>query len=423
METKGVLQPEVKPRELYAWAMYDFANSGYTTVVITTVFSAYFVGVVAQEYEWATLLLTLTLSVSYLLLMLSLPAMGARADRQGSKKWMLFFSTLLCVVTTACLAFSGPGYVVWAVVFLLLSNYGYGLGEALIASFLPEIAKRGALGRVSGWGWGFGYLGGLLTLSLAIAIVAFFDHQGLGPEYSVPWVMILTAVVFLVMALPALVFLRQRRRNTSHLPSSSFMLSQVWLSLTQCRRDHPNLFKLLLCGAWYHAGIAVVITLSSVYATQVMGFSMQQTMMLIFIVNIAAAISALAFGHVQDKIGHKSALALTLCGWIIMVAIAATTHTIAGFWLAATCAGLCIGSSQSAGRAMVGVLAPNDRLAEMYGLWAFALQFAAIVGPLAYGLITWLSAGNHRLALACTGVFFLMGLWRLRAVQFAPTNS
>ena len=422
MEIKRVLNPEVKPKELYAWAMYDFANSGYTTVVITTVFSAYFVRVVAQEYEWATLLLTLTLSVSYLLLMLTLPAIGASADRYGSKKLVLFFSTLLCVVATACLAFSGPGYVVWAVVFLLLSNYGYGLGEAFIASFLPEIAKREALGRVSGWGRGFGYLGGILTLSCAILIVTFFDQQGLGPEYSVPWVMIVTAGVFLVMALPALVFLRQRQRHGAQSLASSFILRRVWLSLQQCRFEQPNLFRLLVCGAWYHAGIAVVITLSSVYATQVMGFSMQQTMMLIFTVNIAAAVSALAFGHVQDKIGHKNALALTLCGWLVMVAIAATTHSLGGFWLAATCAGLCIGSSQSAGRAMVGALAPNERLAEMYSLWAFALQLAAIVGPLAYGLITWMSAGNHRLALACTAVFFLMGLWRLRTVQFDPIN-
>lgn len=418
MKANKILQPEVKTKELYAWAMYDFANSGYTTVVITTVFSAYFVGVIAQDVKWSTLLLTLTLSVSYLLLMLSLPAIGARADRLGRKKRVLFFSTLLCVVTTAALAFSGPGYVVWAVVFLLLSNYAYGVGEAIIASFLPELAQPQALGRVSGWGWGFGYLGGMLTLSIAIGIVAYFDAQNLGPEYSVPWVMVLTALIFMIMALPALFFLKQRHRHYVETTSNRFMLIEVGVSIRKCSQQFPNLFRLLICGAWYHAGIAVVITLSSVYATQVMGFSMQQTMLLIFTVNIAAALSALVFGYIQDKIGHKKALALTLLGWLGMVGIAATTHSVVGFWVAASCAGLCIGSSQSAGRAMVGLLAPKEQLAEMYGLWAFAVQLAAIVGPLAYGLITWLSDGNHRLALGSTAVFFIMGLWSLRSIHF-----
>ena len=421
MELTKVLKPEVKPRELYAWAMYDFANSGYTTVVLTTVFSAYFVGVVAQDYTWATLLLTLTLSTSYLLLMLSLPAIGARADRNRNKKWVLFFSTCLCVLATAALAFSGPGYVVWAVVFLLCSNYAYGVGEAVIASFLPEIARREALGRVSGWGWGFGYLGGMLTLSLGVLIVAGFEGGGLGAEYSVPWVMILTASVFLIMALPALIFLRQRQQNNEPALSSRFMLVQVWQSLKLCAKTQKNLFRLLVCGAWYHAGIAVVITLSSVYATQVMGFTMSQVMILVFVVNIAAALSAVAFGHIQDRIGHKKALALTLLGWLIMVAIASTTESVVGFWVAAIFAGLCMGSSQSAGRAMVGLLASADRLAETYGLWAFAVQLAAVVGPLAYGLITWLSGGNHRLALACTAVFFVMGLFTLRTVHFKDT--
>ncbi len=421
MEINKVLQPEVKPKELYAWAMYDFANSGYTTVVLTTVFSAYFVGVVAQEYAWSTLLLTATLSFSYLLLMLTLPAIGARADRYRRKKSVLFFSSLGCVLATAALAFSGPGYVVWAVIFLLASNYAYGVGEAVIASFLPEIARREALGRVSGWGWGFGYLGGMLTLSLAILIVAGFESRGLGAEFSVPWVMILTASVFLVMSIPALVILRQRHQNQSKTVLSTFMLAQVWQSLKNCAQTHNNLFRLLICGACYHAGIAVVITLSSVYATQVMGFSMSKVMILIFTVNVAAAISAVAFGYIQDRIGHKKALALTLLGWLVMVAIASTTQSVVGFWIAATFAGLCMGSSQSAGRAMVGLLAPEDRLAEMYGLWAFAVQLAAVVGPLAYGAITWFSGGNHRLALGSTAIFFLMGLFSLRFVRFNDT--
>jgi UMF1 family MFS transporter len=141
-------------------------------------------------------------------------------------------------------------------------------------------------------------------------------------------------------------------------------------------------------------------------------------MALIFTVNIAAAVGALLFGHVQDRIGHRRALALTLCAWLVMVGIAVSTRSLAGFWTAAAVAGLCIGSSQSAGRAMVGLLAPKSRLAEFFALWTFAIQLAAVCGPLSYGLVTWLSGGNHRLALACTGLFFLAGLLILSRLNF-----
>src|SRR3546814_18035791 len=140
-----------------------------------------------------------------------------------------------------------------------------------------------------------------------------------------------------------------------------------------------------------------------------MGFTLSQTMMLVFTVNIAAALGAFLFGYAQDRIGHKRALGITLCGWIIMVLVAYFAVRIWVFWIAAILAGLCMGTSQSAGRAMVGALAPADRLAEFYSLWTFAIQLSAVVGPLCYGVIAWVTGGNHRLALLCTGLFFEIG--------------
>lgn len=418
MTMTSVLQTQVKKRELFAWALYDFANSGYTTVVLTTVFSAYFVGVVAGHTTAATLILTSTLSISYLLLMFTLPQIGAWADKTGSKKRVLLFSTVFCVIATALLAKSDAGTVWWAMCFLLLSNYAYGVGEAVIAAFLPEIAKREALGRVSGWGWGFGYFGGMLTLGLALWIVTYSEAQGLDASFYVPWVMGLTAGIFALVSIPALIFLRQRQMSHAKVQSRMRFWQRLLALYKECRTTYPDLGWLLVCGACYHAGIAVVITLSSVYATQEMGFSMSQTMMLVLTVNIAAAIGALVFGHVQDRIGHKRALALTLYGWLLMVMVAVITRSLTGFWLAATLAGLCIGSSQSAGRAMIGLLAPVGRLTEIYGLWGVSVQFAAVVGPLAYGLVNWFSGGNHRLALSTTALFFIAGLWVLNKIQF-----
>jgi UMF1 family MFS transporter len=411
------LNPGVSRREVWAWAMYDFANSGYTTVVLTTVFSAYFVGVVAEGRTWGTLAFTAALSLSYLLVMLTMPALGARADAKAGKRRLLFTSTVGCVAATGLLALTGPGDIAWGLLIIALSNYCYCVGESIVAAFLPEIARPQALGRVSGWGWSFGYFGGMLTLGLSLALVSWAAARNAPASEYVPYVMILTAVIFAVSALPSFLFLRERTPPSGE--AAEGMLVRLRLAWNETRRDFRDFRLLLLCGACYHAGIAVVITLSAVYATVAMGFTMAQTMMLVFTVNIAAAAGAFLFGYVQDRIGHKRALSLTLIGWIIMIGLAYAAVQVWVFWLAATVAGLCMGTSQSAGRAMVGALAPQRRLGEFYSLWSFATQFAAVVGPLCYGVVTWTTDGNHRLALLFTGIFFVAGFAVLMRLDFA----
>jgi UMF1 family MFS transporter len=411
------LNPGVSRREVWAWAMYDFANSGYTTVVLTTVFSAYFVGVVAAGKSWGTLAFTAALSLSYLLVMLTMPGLGARADAKAGKRRLLFTSTVGCVVATGLLSFTGPGDIAWGLLVIALSNYCYCVGEAIVAAFLPEIAQPQALGRVSGWGWSFGYFGGMLTLGLSLALVSWAGSRGEPANEYVPYVMVLTAAIFAVAAIPSFLFLRERTPASG--AETEGMLARLRLAWQETRRDFHDFRLLLLCGACYHAGIAVVITLSAVYATEAMGFTMAQTMMLVFTVNIAAAAGAFLFGYVQDKIGHKPALSVTLAGWIVMIGLAYAAVELWVFWLAATVAGLCMGTSQSAGRAMVGALAPPRRLAEFYSLWSFATQLAAVVGPLCYGFVTWTTEGNHRLALLFTGIFFVAGLAVLMRLDFA----
>nr|WP_233583076.1 MFS transporter [Candidimonas sp. SYP-B2681] len=397
--------------------MYDFANSGYTTVVLTTVFSAYFVGVVADGRSWGTLAFTAALSFSYLLVMLSMPSLGARADATASKRRLLFASSIGCISATLLLAFTGPGDIVWGLFIIAISNYCYCVGESIVAAFLPEIARPHALGRVSGWGWSFGYFGGMLTLGLSLAVVAWASGHKLEASQYVPYVMVLTAVVFAVSAVPSFLFLRERSPATGK-PVEG-MLQRLQTAWGDTRAHFPDFRLLLLCGACYHAGIAVVITLSAVYAIEAIGFTMAQTMMLVFTVNISAAVGAFLFGYAQDRIGHKLALSITLIGWIIMVLLAYAAVQIWVFWLAATVAGLCMGTSQSAGRAMVGALSPPKRLAEFYSLWTFSTQLAAVIGPLSYGLVTWLTGGNHRLALLCTGLFFVAAITVLQRLDFA----
>ncbi len=413
------LNDGVKKREVFGWAMYDFANSGYTTVVLTAVFNTYFVGVVAGNAEWATLAWTLALALSSALVMLTMPALGAFADLRAAKKRLLALTTIACVATTLMLALAGQGDVALAVAAIVLSNLFYSYGESLTAAFLPELARREALGKVSGWGWSFGYFGGMLSLGLSLAYVLWAQGRGQPATQFVPVTMLITAAVYGLASLATFALLRERAvpqpGAADSLTASLARLRQTWREAQRYR----DFSWLLACATAYQAGIAVVITLAAVYAEQVLGFEQAQTMMLVFLVNVAAAVGAFAFGYWQDRSGHKRALAVTLMGWIVMTVIAALATTQGVFWIAAVIAGLCMGSSQSAGRALAGLLAPPTRLAEFFGLWTFATRLAAIVGPVTYGLVTWVTAGNHRIAIVSTALFFVLGLILLRPVDVA----
>ncbi|HEU5178602.1 MAG TPA: MFS transporter [Burkholderiales bacterium] len=407
----AALAPEVKLREVWAWSMYDFANSAYTTVVITAVFGAYFVGVVAEGKAWATFAWTAALSVSYAAILITGPLLGAWADAHAAKKELLLATTVGCVIFTAALYYAGPGAVALSLALLIFSNYFFGAGENLIAAFLPELASSQAMGRVSGWGWSFGYLGGLAALG--ICLVYLTGNTQKPSSETVPVTMLITAAFFAVAALPTFLFLRERATPQPRMESPWARVRDTLRHARQFR----DLRRFLLCLLFYQAGITAVVALAAIYAEQAMKFTMQQTILLILVVNVTAAIGAFGFGYLQDAIGHVRAVALTLVGWIVMVLIAGFSQTSSSFWLAANLAGLCMGSAQAAGRAVVGYLAPPARLAEFFGLWGLAVKAASIFGPLTYGAVTWMFAGNHRLAIFATGIYFVIGLVLLRGID------
>lgn len=409
-----LLNPGVKRREVFGWSMYDFANSGYTTVVLTAVYNAYFVGALAPDAASGTLLWTLLLGVSNGLAMLLMPLLGAHTDRHGNKKFWLAIATAVCVLGTAGLALTDDWRL--AAFALIASNLAFSCSDALIAAFLPELARREALGRVSGWGWAFGYFGGMLALGLCLAHVLGAQAAGQTAAQFVPVTMGITAALFAICALPTFLLLKERPQLGARETRSGFArLRTAW----RTAQAFPDFRALLACALAYQAGIAVVIALAAIYAQQALHFSQSETMALIFLVNIASAAGAFGFGYFEDRVGHRRALSLTLLGWILMIVLAwlATSATL--FWVAAVVAGLCMGSSQSCGRALAGSLAPRSQLAEFYGLWTFAVRGAAIVGPLTYGLITWVTAGNHRLAIVSTGLFFFGGWLLLKRVDVA----
>ena len=411
------LEDGVHRKEVWAWAMFDFANSGFTTVVITAIFNAYFVSVVAANQEWATLAWTSALAVSYLLIILTAPLLGAYADVYSAKKRLLLLTTVGCVGFTALLSTVGPGDLWLAVLLIILANFFFGSGENLIAAFLPDLARGEALGRVSGWGWSLGYIGGLFSLGCSLIYVNWAQDQGLQAAQFVPITMLITALLFAASSVPTFLYLRERPHFS---PIVYPILAQ---SVTRLKElfshswPYVDLRRFLICLTFYQAGVQTVIILAAIYAQQVMGFGAADTILLVLIVNITAALGALIFGSVQDKIGHVATISVTLIGWILMVLLAWAAEGPVMFWISANLAGLCLGASQSSSRALVGFFSPASHRAEFFGLWGLAVKLSSILGPITYGLISWITKGDHRLAMLVTGIYFIIGLLILMGIN------
>lgn len=413
--------PPVQRREVLAWAMFDFANSGYTTVVVTAVFNAWFVSVIAGGANWATLAWTAALSLSYAVNLVSAPLIGAWADLRARKRELLIGSAVLCIVGTAALSLCGPGNVALALCIVVIGNFAFGMGENLIAAFLPELVRPEAMGKVSGWGWGLGYIGGLLTLGLCLYWI---QGTGRSAAEAVPQTMLITAAVFALAVLPTVFLLRERARPQALADGQVAALALARVRSALRGGDGLlDLRRLLACIVCYQAGVQTVIVLAAIYTEQALGFTTAQSITLILVVNITAALGAFAFGALQDRFGHRRVLAVTLLGWLLAVGMMAFANGMVVVWIAANLVGICLGASQSAGRALVGYLCPPQREAEIFGLWGLAVKLASILGPLSYGIVNAATAGNHRLAIGVTALFFVTGLLLLMRVDVARGHA
>jgi UMF1 family MFS transporter len=408
----------ISRREMLAWAMYDFANSGYTTVVLTVLFNAYFVGVIAASATGsATAWWTLTIAMSNALVILSAPIVGAIADQYACKKGLLVISTIGCVIGTSLLALPGANDLWLAIVLVIFSNIFFGTGENLIAAFIPELAPVERSGRLSGFGWAIGYAGGLFVLLLCLIYVRHNEATGGSIDTAVHDSMLITAACFLLAALPTLLWLRERATPQGDTDIHWLHNGFIRLRATLKRLPElPDLRRFMFALVIFNSGIYTVIILAGVYADQVLGYSQTEIIKLVIVVNISAAIGAFAFGHLQDRIGAIQTLTIILLIWIIAICMLLFTKGGIVFDLAANLIGIALGAAQAVGRALVASFTPPARQAEFFGLWGLAVKLSAIIGPASYAFMITLG-GGHIPALATTLGFFVVGLLLLRGID------
>jgi MFS transporter, UMF1 family len=421
-------------REIFGWAMFDFANQAYTLLIITVVFGDLYTRVIvgdAPDYRLGNLLWSLALATSYLLVVICAPVAGAIMDHTASKKRFLFASYLLTVVATAALYFVAPGYALLGVLLLIVSNFAYSIGEAFIASFLPELGPPQDLGKISGFGWALGYVGGMVS---AVFVLLVLGEVSADNFERIRWVGPWAALFFLVAALPTFFWLRERG-TPRPLPAGTNAIrlgvGRVRETLRHLER-HRDLAVLLGSVFFAMSGIYIIITFAFIYGAQVIGWEDRVRTLMFVLVQITAAAGALGFGFVQDRIGALRTYRFTLLLWIAAIAlIYLTPFLTAGlraalgvdwqaqyvFLVVGCVAGLSLGSCQSATRTLVGLLAPVARSAEYFGFWGLSMKLAGVFGVLAIGLLQVL-VGLHAAILFCI-VLFAVALWVSRGVDEA----
>ncbi len=425
--------PLAPKREIFGWAMFDFANQGYTLLIITVIFGDLFTRIIvgdAPDYRLGNLFWSLALAVSYLMVVVSNPLCGAVMDYSASRKRFLFVSYLLTVGTTALLYLVEPGWILPAMILIILSNFAYSIGEGFIASFLPDLGPRRALGWISGLGWGVGYIGGLIATAFTLF---FLGDVSLENYDTIRWVGPFAAGFFLVAAIPTFVWVRERGvRRTPPAGQSLLQVGLARLSTTLREVRHFRDLRALLISIFFSmAGIYIIIAFSFIYGAQVIGWSEDVRVYMFVTVQLTAALGAFAFGALQSRIGARATYLITLVLWLAAIlaiwqtpALTALLRAALGvewqaqyvFLFAGGLAGLSLGSSQSAGRALVGVLTPQGKSAEFFGLWGTASKLAAVFGILGLGLVQ-LAFG------LADAILFCMVLFVVAIITVLPVNE
>lgn len=399
-------QELARKREIFGWAMFDFANQGYTLLIITVIYGDLFTRIIvadSPDYRLGNLLWSLALAVSYLLVVVANPLCGAIMDYSRSRKAFLFVSYLLTVIATALLYFVEPGWLLPAMLLIIISNFAYAIGEGFIASFLTDLGPRRALGWISGLGWGLGYIGGLIATAFALLLLGEVSADNYA---RIRWVGPFAAVFFLLAAIPTFIWLRERGRK-QRLPAGHSLIGMGLTRLqTTWRQMHAfhDMRALLVSVFFAMAGIYIIIAFSFIYGAQVIGWDEQVRVYMFITVQITAALGAVGFGFLQSRIGARTTYLLTLGLWVAAILAIWQTPALTAwlnrlfhaswqaqyiFLVAGVLAGASLGSSQSATRALVGVLTPRGKAAEFFGLWGMASKLAAVFGILGLGLIQW----------------------------------
>ncbi len=406
--SKKISRPQV------GWFLYDFANSAYTTVIVTVVYSTYFTEVVAKED--GVVLWGRGVALSMILIALISPVLGAMADDLGHKKRFLGISTLISAVFTALLYFVEAGDRFTGLLFFIVSNMAFNAALIFYDAFLTELTDATWMGRLSGYGWAIGYVGGFFSLLIILPLIGGGFEVASLPRFRLSFVV--TALFYLIFSIPFFIWVQERAIQEKRSPGEP-LLMRGFLRVRETFRhatQFKELMKYIVAFFLYNDAINTVIIFSAVFATRVLHFTPAELITYFLTTQISAAIGAALFAPVTDRLGPKQTISITLLGWIIVVIWAYFVETATGFYGLGCLAGSILGATQSASRTLLAQFTPVGKSAEFFGLFALTGRLSASAGPLFYGeIVRW--TGSQRWATLSLLIFFVFGLLLLQTVE------
>ena len=400
--------------QILAWTLFDFANTAFSVIIVTVIYSRYFTHTVAGGRRW---LWGLAVSLSMIFAALLAPPLGAAADFSRNRKRFLLLFTIVSVIATAMMFFVREGMVLTGLLLFVAANIGFEGGLVFYDAFLPGITSRNSYGRVSGYGFAMGYAGALAVL----LIVRMMLPDAADPLYLfyVRLSFVVAAVFFMFFSLPLFFFVHEPppagERPPSVLRAGIAKSAGTFRSLF-IKHEHPSLARFLIAFFIYNDGILTVIAFAAIFAGEILHMSDAAIIVFFAIVQTSAVAGSLVFGVITDAIGPKKTITITLCIWIAIAMGAYLVQTVGQFYIVAFAAGIAIGSSQSASRSLMALLTPRTQEAEFFGFYdGLCGKASAVVGPLVYGIVADLT--NERFATLVIGAFFLAGLILMQGVK------
>lgn len=405
--------------QIFAWTLFDFANTAFYVMVLTVGYPLYFKQVVTEHGPRADFLWGIAFSASMLIVALVSPILGAAADYGTGKKRFLWIFTALCIAATAGMFMVEQSMVIVGMLLLIAANIGFEAGLVFYDSFLPEITTERSYGRVSGYGFAMGYVGSLVCLVVAFPLYAegFVESNLLNVRLS----FLIAAAFFLVFSAPLFLFLPDPLRTASlKLNFVKIGADRVLTTIRDFSR-YKNMGKFLLAYFCYIDGINTIIIFSSIFALETLEFHPKEIFVFFAVVQTAAIPGSAVFGVLADKWGHKKVLSVTLVLWIAIIVGAYFVETKSMFYVIGVFAGVALGSSQSTSRSLMSHITPLEKKTEFFGFYSFFGKASAIVGPFVFGLIS--SFVDQRTAILSVGFFLLAGLLLVQRVEISARHD
>lgn len=410
-------------RGLVAWALYDWANSAFPTVVITFVFATYFSSAVVGDAERGQSLWGLAMALSGIAVAILAPIVGAIADRSGRRKpWLLVF-TLLCLVAGAGLWFveADPAFIVLGLLLAGLANLGFEFGTVFYNAMLPDLAPPRLYGRLSGWAWGLGYAGGLACLALTLVLLLQPNPAPFGLDRDAmehvraigPFV----ALWYLAFCWPLFVFTPDRpARRVGAGQALREGMAQLWGTLRGLKGE-GRILRFLIARLFYTDGLNTLFAFGGIYAAGSFGMDLEEILVFGILLNVTAGLGAVVFAWFDDKVGAKQTILVSLLALVVLSAAILLVEGKLWFYILGSAIGIFIGPAQSASRSLMAHLAPPAQRTEMFGLFALTGKVTAFLGPALVAGLAY-AFDSQRIGMTAILLLFVIGLvilWPLKA--------